>query len=104
MKALTLVALMAVALSGCASKPSWEDYAAKNNCQPTGNYDVKKETVMTNMSAGAGSSQGYNGGVATFSVPRVNIRRVYQYQCGNGTIWAYDAPKKATEMVASQRQ
>lgn len=107
MKTLIMATLMTVALTGCASS-GWQEYAAKNDCVATGNSELKKETTMTNMAGGAGSSLGYSGGGDAFATPRMQVRRIYQYACSNGAIWTYNAPhnaqQRATEMVATQRQ
>lgn len=107
MKTLIMATLVTVALTGCASN-GWQEYAAKNDCVATGNSKLLQETAMSSMDGGAGGGIGLSPGGNTFSMPRLSIRRAYEYSCSNGGIWSYSEPtnaqQRAPDMVAAQRQ
>lgn len=88
------VALFAAAiLSGCAHT-GWQEYADKNNCEPTGNSDIKKQVNSVGISSGVGMGLGVP---STVQIPTVSARRVYQFKCDNGVIWAYASTGKLQE-------
>jgi hypothetical protein len=90
---LAVALFTAAILSGCAHT-SWQEYADTNNCQPTGNSDLKKEVNSVGIQSGNGMGLGVP---ATIAIPTVSVRRVYQFQCDNGVIWAYQTKGKQKE-------
>lgn len=84
MKRFAIVIGMMVALSGCAGKQSWENYAAEHQCERTGHSQLKTE--MTSTSIQTVQPIGLGGG--SISTPVPVVRRIFEYQCNNGVIWA----------------
>lgn len=84
MKKFAIAIGMLVALTGCAGKQSWSDYAAEHQCERTGQSQLKTEMASTSIQTV--QPVGFGGGA--ISVPVPVVRRIFEYQCNNGVIWA----------------
>lgn len=85
MKKLATAIGMLVALSGCAGKQSWNEYATEHQCKPTGASQLKTEVITTSTAL---SNQGIGMGGGSAPIPVPVTRRIFEYQCSNGIIWA----------------
>jgi len=87
MKRIMMFAVMALAfgLTGCAGK-SWDTYAATNKCEYSGERAMRRQFMNLNQPT-------TNGAMTLTPGPLLEFRAVYKYNCANGDIWAYDAPK-----------
>lgn len=81
-----MAALVAVVgLTGCAGK-SWETYATANKCEYSGERSMRRQFMNLNQPT-------TNGAITLTPGPLLEFRPVYKYNCKNGDIWAYDAPR-----------
>lgn len=85
MKKLAIAIGMLAVLSGCAGKQSWKDYATEHECKPTGVTQLKTEVTQSSLAIAGG---GIGMGGSSINIPVPVTRRISEYQCNNGVIWA----------------
>lgn len=86
MKRILIAAAILTSLVGCATDKKWETYAAANNCEYSGDHQMRRSEFMSmNQSTS-------NGAMNLNPAPQLEFRPVYKYNCKNGSMWTYSPP------------